>query len=203
MSLETATYLNQLVATNPPGTDDYRTADDHIRLIKSVLLATFPNITGAVTVTEAQLNALAGMTTLGNFPSGTHILFVDQSPPSGWTIDTSISDKLLRVNSAGGTSGGTWDTLETSGTTGPHAITVDELPALNHNYDILVSYTGGNNAWYTAGSTTNEKEVANGGVSGGINEATSPGQGHTHNFRVVTDSAWRPAYVDVIIGVKS
>ncbi len=56
MALENGTYVNSLVTSNPASTDGIAQADDHIRLIKSVLKNTFPNITGAVTVTETNLN---------------------------------------------------------------------------------------------------------------------------------------------------
>lgn len=56
MALENGTYVNSLVTSNPASTDGIAQADDHIRLIKSVLKNTFPNITGAVTVTQANLN---------------------------------------------------------------------------------------------------------------------------------------------------
>ena len=62
MALETATYINGLVATNPTSSDYKSQGDDHLRLIKSTLLATFPNVTGAVTLTQAQLNAAASST---------------------------------------------------------------------------------------------------------------------------------------------
>lgn len=66
MGLETATYIDDLVSTNPVGaSDNVSTADDHIRLIKSVLLATFPNIDGAVTATQAELNSPATLSSLG------------------------------------------------------------------------------------------------------------------------------------------
>lgn len=58
MSLETATYINGLVATNPVGSDPLSDADGHLRLLKSTIKTTFPNITGAVTVTQNQLNAV-------------------------------------------------------------------------------------------------------------------------------------------------
>ena len=62
MALETGTYISDLVSTNPVhATDDVSQGDDHIRLIKSTLLATFPNITGAVTVTHGELNLLGGL----------------------------------------------------------------------------------------------------------------------------------------------
>jgi hypothetical protein len=56
MGLESASYPNQLVATNPTGSDPKSTADDHIRLLKSVIQATFPNLTGAMTAAQADLN---------------------------------------------------------------------------------------------------------------------------------------------------
>ncbi len=43
MSLEAGTYVSDLDAANPPGTDQKKQGDDHLRLIKSVLKATFPN----------------------------------------------------------------------------------------------------------------------------------------------------------------
>lgn len=69
MPLESATYISDLVVTNPPGTDNLSTADDHIRLLKSVLKTTFPNITGAVTVTQAALNAIGGAVPASHFPN--------------------------------------------------------------------------------------------------------------------------------------
>lgn len=47
MALETGTYLSDLVTTNPVGaTDKVKFGDDHIRLIKTVLKNTFPNLGG-------------------------------------------------------------------------------------------------------------------------------------------------------------
>jgi len=59
MTVETATYIADLDATYPTSTDYRYEGDDHLRLIKSVLKATFPNLTGAVTATQANLNATA------------------------------------------------------------------------------------------------------------------------------------------------
>lgn len=48
MSLETGDYVQDLTSTNPVGgTDSVREGDDHIRLIKKVLLATFPDASKA------------------------------------------------------------------------------------------------------------------------------------------------------------
>lgn len=62
MGLESATYISGLNAANPVGAVDPKAqGDDHIRLIKSTLQASFPNIAGAMTVSHTALNALAAI----------------------------------------------------------------------------------------------------------------------------------------------
>lgn len=53
MGLEAATYLTDLNSTNPTGTDLKSQGDDHLRLIKSVLLATFPNASRAFRISNS------------------------------------------------------------------------------------------------------------------------------------------------------
>jgi len=62
MALETGTYIDSLNAANPTATDAIAQADDHLRLIKSTIKATLPQLTGAVTTTQAELNILDGAT---------------------------------------------------------------------------------------------------------------------------------------------
>ena len=62
MALESTTYIDGLVATNPTGTDPRSQGDDHIRLVKSTIKATLPNLSGAVTSTHTELNLLDGVT---------------------------------------------------------------------------------------------------------------------------------------------
>jgi len=62
MGLETGTYLDALVPTNPASTDGLAQADDHIRLLKSTLANSFPGVSGAVTATHTELNVLDGIT---------------------------------------------------------------------------------------------------------------------------------------------
>ena len=62
MGLETGTYIDSLNSSNPGATDSVAQGDDHIRLIKSTVKATFPNLTGAVTSTHTELNKLDGGT---------------------------------------------------------------------------------------------------------------------------------------------
>jgi hypothetical protein len=47
MGLETATYISQLVTSNPTGADKKLQGDDHLRLLKSVLQSTFPTASRA------------------------------------------------------------------------------------------------------------------------------------------------------------
>lgn len=51
MALESATYLGDLVATNPLGSDPKAVGDDHLRLIKSTLRESFGGFAGAILVT--------------------------------------------------------------------------------------------------------------------------------------------------------
>jgi len=90
MSVETASYIDDLVATNPAVTDFLYEGDDHLRLIKAVLLASFPNIGGAVTLTHTELNAALRPTTAGQ-----------------WTLmkDTTVSGTPSAIDFVNGTGG--------------------------------------------------------------------------------------------------
>ena len=56
MGLEIVLHLDDLDATNPVGTDPRSEGDDHIRNVKTALLADFPSISGVVTSTHSELN---------------------------------------------------------------------------------------------------------------------------------------------------
>jgi hypothetical protein len=61
-ALETGTYINSLVVTNPTSSDLASQGDDHLRLVKSTIKNTFPNIDAAVTPTDEELNFVDGVT---------------------------------------------------------------------------------------------------------------------------------------------
>jgi hypothetical protein len=87
MGLETATYIHELVNTNPVGaTDTKAQGDDHIRLLKTTLSNTFPNVEGAVTASHAELNLLDGVTA-----STAELNFIDGVTSA---IQTQIDSKL-------------------------------------------------------------------------------------------------------------
>ena len=64
MGLETASYISQLVDTNPTASDPVSQGDDHLRLIKSVLQTQFSGLSGttAVTASGAEMNLVDGCT---------------------------------------------------------------------------------------------------------------------------------------------
>lgn len=62
MGLEVGSFISDLVITNPLSTDLRREGDDHLRLIKTVLKATFPNANAAINPSPAEFNHLVGVT---------------------------------------------------------------------------------------------------------------------------------------------
>lgn len=62
MALESATYISDLNSSNPTAGDPASQGDDHLRLVKSTVKATFPNVSGAVTPTHTELNYVDGVT---------------------------------------------------------------------------------------------------------------------------------------------
>jgi len=62
MGLETGTFIDDLIVTNPLSTDKRRFGDDHLRLIKKVLKNSFPTIDGAVVPSLEEINFLDGVT---------------------------------------------------------------------------------------------------------------------------------------------
>lgn len=100
--LETGTYISDLVATNPLSSDLASTSDDHLRLIKSTIKNTFPNISNAVTSSHTELNLLHGL-------SGTIWTSNNDGPGSGLdadTIDTINSTDLARLSQIPNFTGG-------------------------------------------------------------------------------------------------
>ena len=59
MGLESASFLNGLVDTNPGATDNVSQGDDHLRLIKKVLKDSFPSVDAAVNAIHASASAPA------------------------------------------------------------------------------------------------------------------------------------------------
>ncbi len=149
MALESGTFINSLNSSNPVATDGLAFADDHMRLIKATILASFPNITGAMTATHTILNGLDGRVTAiesGVHASGTKMLFAQTAAPTGWTKDTTNNnDSAIRVVTGTAGTGGTnaLSTLDAtavgtinnsvSGSTAPVTLTTSQIPSHYHH----------------------------------------------------------------------
>lgn len=90
MGLETGTYISDLVTTNPTATDQKSLGDDHIRLLKTCVKNSFPNLSAAVTVTAADLNLLSGQATSGEI-----------SKVIAWASATITAADLSKLDGAG------------------------------------------------------------------------------------------------------
>jgi hypothetical protein len=93
MGLETGTYINDLVVTNPTATDPKSAGDDHFRLVKSVLKNSLPGFTGIIlgAGTEAQ------GATVNDFT-------VTLSPaPAAYTANTIVAFKATHANTGAAT----------------------------------------------------------------------------------------------------
>lgn len=125
MTIETALYPNQLNATLPPQSDIVREGAGHLRLLKTVVKTTFPNVAGAVSASntelsyvtgvtsgiQAQINAkgaIAGQTWTGthSFPNTTTV--GPLTPVIQGYLSTATSDVQAQINSKGAITGQTW-----------------------------------------------------------------------------------------------
>lgn len=111
MGLESATYISDLVATNPDGADGKDKGDDHLRLLKSVLKASFPNVNGAVNATPAELNSTVGGITpsLAALSMGASMSALLASPLSNFAkkFGTGLCLISVAIRSTGAVSNGT------------------------------------------------------------------------------------------------
>jgi hypothetical protein len=143
----------------------------------------------------------ASATTTGSsIPSGSKMLFVQDSVPTGWTLDTTVADKVIRiVDDAvdGGVTGGNWTISGISGA--EHALDITEMPAHDHEVIYTTITPGGgnfqfnrlrNSAGYPGSSDTSALPI----------EDTGGGLGHSHG--VTSDGTWRPSYINAIICIK-
>jgi len=215
MALETANTINQLVESNPLGTDTKSQGDDHIRLIKKTLRNTFPNLTGPITVSEAAINGLGSGKNL-TFP-GMIVMWSGATAPSGWllcngvgTLSNGQAVPDLRgkfiVGAGGGTSiGDTGGALvhnhpvAISGT----SLSVDQVPEHSHQ----VSYnrvTPDGSDMYVGESYEPLGPVNFGSASAFHNRTSSTigkGDPHTHTA-VATEASSLPPYYSLAFIIK-
>ena len=131
-------------------------------------------------------------------PTGTKMVFVEPAAPTGWTLHTLLNDVFLRVTRTeadGGQTGGdtSWDFTGASAT--DHTLTTAEMPTHSH------TLTNGTLQLRSAGGSL---AVTGAGAAWGTSTITvdNAGSGNAHNHGL-TNTSWRPAYVDTIICEKA
>jgi hypothetical protein len=104
MSLESATYIDGLVAANPVAGDNFSQGDDHLRLMKAVLKASFPGISGAATATHTEINYLVGVTSAiqTQFSALSAIVGEPYTWSSKTTTYTAVAGDALLCDTSGG-----------------------------------------------------------------------------------------------------
>jgi hypothetical protein len=214
MGLETGSTISSFITSNPTSSDPVNQGDDHLRLIKSILKAQFPGAAGngfatAITATEAELNALHGLTNF-YFASGTRMPFAQAAAPTGWTQDITdnANNRMLRVVNVAGNGVGGSDSPIVNSTTmvaHTHTFTGSALAAHTHT-DSGHQHTGHNTPFYNSGIP-----------AGGNNTTSTPGDTGVAYAQISSNSAgtpagtnssttgvsWTPRYIDMIICSKN
>lgn len=216
MSTEAATFISDLDSTNPSGTQGAGFGDDHLRMLKAVLQASFPNITGAVTLTQSQINALGsanitagtGISATGTIVAGQTVsldtgsaLNVDHSAVSvlagtgltgGGTIDGDLTVNLDTTNDRN-VDHSAVSVLAGAGLTGGGTLEANRTISLdtnsNRNVDhSAVSTIAGNGL--TGGGTHAATRTINVGAGNGITasaDAVSMSGSYTGTFTATVD----------------
>lgn len=146
MSVESATYISQLVPANPAGSDPVSDGATHLRLVKSVLQAQFPNLGGAaVTSTAAQLSGalcpIGGVImwsgSIATIPAGWVICnggTYTRTDGAGSIVAPNLYDRFVvgaGVSYGVGAIGGAV-AVTPSGAVGYYALTISDIPAHGH-----------------------------------------------------------------------
>lgn len=115
MTVESALYPPQLNTAWPQSSDMVSEGDNHIRLTKTVIKTTFPNVAGAVSATDVQLSYVTGVTSAiqaqidskgaiaGQTWTGTHVFpstttIGSLTPAIRGYLETVTSDAQAQIN---------------------------------------------------------------------------------------------------------
>ncbi|KRB28088.1 hypothetical protein [Acidovorax sp. Root70] len=125
MAVESATYPSQLNTALPTAADMVSEGDDHLRLLKTVVKTTFPNVAGVISATDVQLNYVTGVNSAiqtqidgkgaisGQTWTGPHV-FPGTTTIGGLTptirgyLETITSDAQAQINAKGAIAGQSW-----------------------------------------------------------------------------------------------
>ena len=211
MPLESAVYISDLNASNPAASDAKSQGDDHIRLIKSAIKTTFPNINAAITGTDEALN----LATLNYVPVAGVIMWAGSvaSIPTGWGLcdgtvyakldgsgnltSPNLTDRFIVGAKATGTytpgaTGGAVSAAITTSSSGGHSHTGNTDSAGLHGHTANTDSAGSHTHTYTDNAGAGSSTTGGGGFSFRVptvdstTGTTSTNGEHTHG--VVVDA---------------
>lgn len=122
-------------------------------------------------------------------PKDSKMLFYAASAPYGYTQDTTITDRVIRVvDGAGAATGGGWTISGLS--IGNTTLSTSQMPAHTHTYlaDTYANVRGDGGSGAAISTYANSTGVA--------------GSSASHGHSISSSGAWRPAYADVIMCTK-
>ena len=137
MALESGTTIDSLVATNPVSSDPLGQADDHMRLIKTVLKTTFAGITGVADEDDMSSDSAAKLATQQSIKAYVDAQFtasdLDFQGDSGGALSIDLDSETLTV--AGGTG------IDTSGSSNTLTVAIDSTVATLTGSQVLTNKT--------------------------------------------------------------
>lgn len=177
MSLEAASYISELSASNPTSSDLQSQGDDHLRMIKSVLQTTFPNASRAFRFTDPVTEKVADYTVVS--PDDENKIIPISASGAARTITfptTSLFDGLSFV------------VIKTDSSVNPVTCSTAALingaatHVLRHQYDATIF-------WYNLADTTWNALVVNRGFVAPVSVAANTTIDITHHKTLLQVSA--------------
>lgn len=199
MALESSTFINGLVSTNPTSSDVISDGDNHIRLLKATVKATFPNITGAVTATHSAINTGVSLANAGTSANTANTLV--KRDGSGNFIAGTISAALTGNVTGNASTSTRWATARTISLTGDASGSATIRGDANANISVTVADDSHNhvisnvdglqtalNAKAPSATALTTSTGFGGDVSGAYNAIVVANDSHTHDTRYYTES---------------
>lgn len=169
MSVETAPFIDGLNPAFPTGGELVSEGDEHLRTIKGAVKASFPNITGATTATQLQLDTVTSAEAY--FPEGGIIMWSGTiaNIPSGWALCNGIGNTA---------NGGAIPDLR-----GRFVLGAQDQAATPHGDITRIGWQESNKAELLAGiSGGNWISSTASGTTGGTAITTAQMPSHSHQF---------------------
>ena len=164
-----------------------------LKIVKLIDNAADPTVDGEIVMNANDLKVRLGgvVKTLESLASGTRMLFDQDSAPTGWTKETDVNDKVIRIVSGARADGGTWTVAGI--TVDSHVLAESEMPSHTHDAgpQLLPGSVAGLGVaipWLIGNSAK------------GTSTSTGGGGGHVHGL--TSDGTWRPLHRDVIVASK-